>query len=357
MAALLGRLLTTRPALLLGLAGLLLGGCVPDADVARPAAVPGDALPANFPAPAYALSANPPDPATFALGRTLFYDPRLSRTGEVSCGSCHQQFVAFANADHRVSHGVAGRLGTRNAPALQNLRWKQSFFWDGGPKNLETLPLAPLTNPVEMDETLDHVLAKLNADPDYQRRFAAVYGKAPIDSYQFLRALAQFTAALTSANSRYDHYVRGEAGGTLSAAELRGRTLVAQNCAPCHGTDLFTDDSFRNNGLDRDFAADSGRAHITGAAADRGRFKVPSLRNVARTAPYMHDGRFQTLAQVLDHYDHGVQPSPTLDPRLRRPDGTLGIPLTAPERADLLAFLETLTDHDFLQDHCLAEQP
>ena len=261
----------TAASLAVGLAGLLGAGCqVPDVAVAPPAAVPGTVLPANFPAPVYGPDANPPDAATFALGRSLFYDPRLSRDGTVSCGSCHQQFAAFAHADHRLSHGVGNRLGTRNVPALQNLRWKAEFFWDGGPKNLETLPLAPLTNPLEMDETLPRVLAKLNADAAYQRRFAAVYGPGPITSYQFLRALAQFTAALTSATSRYDQYVRGAGGAGLGAPELRGRALVAQKCASCHATDLFTDESYRNNGLSASFGADSGRAHITGRAADVG---------------------------------------------------------------------------------------
>ncbi|GAB3868472.1 cytochrome c peroxidase [Hymenobacter segetis] len=340
-----------------GLAGLLLAGCGLGDVVVPDASVPGTTLPANFPAPVYALDANPPTPAAFALGRSLFYDARLSRDGSVSCGSCHQQFVAFANADHRLSHGVDNRLGTRNAPALQNLRWKPDFFWDGGPKNLETLPLAPLTNPLEMDETLPHVLAKLNADADYPRRFAAVYGPGPIDSYQFLRALAQFTASLTSANSRYDKVVRGEGNAVLAADEMRGRTLVAQKCASCHATDLFTDESFRNNGLSQSFGADSGRAHITGRATDVGRFKVPSLRNVALTAPYMHDGRFGTLAQVLAHYDHGVLASPTLDAALRPAGGPLGIPLTSTEQADIIAFLQTLTDDSFIHDSRLAMQP
>ncbi|MBO3271703.1 cytochrome-c peroxidase [Hymenobacter defluvii] len=356
MSVSISRTLTASLTLFMGLAGLLVAGCQPDADILKQQAVAGDTLPSNFPIPAYALETNPPDRATFELGRTLFYDPRLSRTGDVSCGSCHQQFVAFAHADHRVSHGVDGLLGPRNAPALQNLRWRRELLWDGGAKNLETMPLAPLTNPVEMDETLDNVLKKLNADADYQRRFAKIYGKSPIDSYQFLRALAQFTAALTSANSRYDHHVRGEAGGQLSEPELRGRALLAQKCTPCHSTDLFTDETYRNNGLDREFSADSGRAHITNVTQDRGLFKVPSLRNVTKTAPYMHDGRFATLAEVLAHYNHGVQVSPTLDPMLRRPNRQLGIPLTAQEQADLLAFLETLTDTEFLQDRRLAER-
>lgn len=352
---------TFAAALACGLAGLLAAGCRADADAGGPAPaalVPGTALPANFPAPVYAPEANPPTAAAFALGRTLFYDARLSRDGSVSCGSCHQQFVAFANAGHRLSHGVGSQLGTRNAPALQNLRWKADFFWDGGPKNLETLPLAPLTNPVEMDETLANVLCKLNADASYPRRFAQVYGGAgPITSYQFLRALAQFTAALTSANSRYDKYVRGEAGGTLTPAEQSGRALFAAKCSGCHATDLFTDNSFRNNGLDRFFGADSGRAHITGRAADVGRFRVPSLRNVALTAPYMHDGRLATLPAVLAHYAGDVQPSATLDATLQPPGGPLGISLTAQEQADIIAFLGTLTDEAFIHDARLAEQP
>ncbi|WP_231402636.1 cytochrome-c peroxidase [Hymenobacter guriensis] len=342
--------------LALGLAGWLPLACSSAEEAAPLEEVPGMVVPANFPAPVYSAEENPPTPAGFALGRVLFYDPLLSRSGEVSCGSCHQQFAAFAHADHRLSHGVDNRLGTRNAPALQNLRWRRELLWDGGAKHLETMPLAPLTNPVEMDETLENVLRKLNADADYQRRFAEVYGRKPIDSQQLLRALAQFTASLTSANSRYDQYARGEAGGTLTPAELRGLSVLRQKCASCHATDLFTDESYRNNGLPGGFAADSGRAHITQQRADRGRFKVPSLRNVARTAPYMHDGRFATLAQVLAHYDHGVTESPTLDPQLRRADGQLGIPLTAGEQADLLAFLGTLTDERFLHDARLSEK-
>ncbi len=302
----------------------------------------------------YGLARNPPDAATFELGRQLFYDARLSSDGTVSCGSCHQLAAAFAHAGQRLSPGVAGRRATRNAPALQNLRWRHSFMADGGVLGLELQALAPLTSPAEMNTPLAEALAKLNADPAYRRRFAAIYGPGPIDTPQFLRALAQFTAALTSANSRYDKYVRHEAGGVLTAPELRGRALFAARCSGCHATDLFSDDSFRNNGLDRRFARDSGRAHITSRAADRGRFRVPSLRNVARTAPYMHDGRFATLPQVLAHYAHGVQPSPTLDPLLRQSDGRLGIPLSRQQQADLVAFLRTLTDTEFLTNPRLA---
>ncbi|WP_400191685.1 cytochrome-c peroxidase [Hymenobacter sp. B81] len=333
---------------------LLLGGCHPDRDLRPAAEVPGATVPGNFPAPVYAPAANPPSAAAFALGRQLFYDPSLSGDGTISCGSCHQQAAAFADAGQRLSRGVGGRLGLRNSSALQNLRWGRSFMWDGGASHLEVQPLAPIHNVVEMDATLAGILERLNADPQYRQQFAAVYGPGPINSQQFLRALAQFTAALTSASSRYDRHVRAEAGGTLTAPELRGRALFAQHCAGCHATDLFTDESFRNNGLDARFPADSGRAGITRLARDRGRFKVPGLRNVARSAPYMHDGRFQTLAQVLAHYDHGVQDSPTLDPLLRQPTGRLGIPLTAQQQAEIEAFLLTLTDEAFLNDPRLA---
>ncbi|GAA4381814.1 cytochrome-c peroxidase [Hymenobacter koreensis] len=337
-------------------AALLAAACQPDRDVQPVGAeIPGLAVPANFPAPVYSTGQNPPTAAAFALGRQLFYDARLSGNGLVSCGSCHSQADAFAQAGVRFSAGVNGRLGPRNAPALQNLRWGRSFLWDGGVSNLEVLPLAPITNPLEMNETLPGVLRKLNADPNYLRQFAAVYGtNGPITSQQFLRALTQFTASLTSANSRYDHYVRRETGGTMASAELRGLALFQGRCASCHASDLFTDESYRNNGLDRRFPTDSGRIHITGRPAERGLFKVPSLRNIARTAPYMHDGRFQTLEQVLAHYDHGVQDSPTLDAQLRQPNGRLGIPLTAQEQADIRAFLLTLTDPGFLTDKRLA---
>ncbi len=321
--------------------------------VATPTPPPGAGQPLNFPAMVYGLARNQPDPATFELGRRLFYDPRLSRSGTVACASCHQQSRAFTDG-RALAVGVGGRLSPRNAPALQNLRWRHGFMADGGVLGLELQALAPLTSKAEMDTPLADALARLNADPTYRQRFAAIYGPGPIDTPQLLRALAQFTAALTSGQSRYDKHVRHEAGGTFSAPEQRGQALFVAKCGGCHATDLFTDESFRNNGLDRTFPRDSGRAHITARPADRGRFKVPSLRNVARTAPYMHDGRFQTLPQVLAHYAHGVQLYPTLDPLLRQPDGRLGISLSTTQQANLLAFLNTLTDQEFLTDQRLA---
>ena len=330
----------------LGLAALL--GAAGFGAARQPAA-----LPVNFPAPVYTLAQNAPDAAMFELGRTLFYDPRLSGDGTVSCGSCHQQRRAFTDG-RALAVGVGGRLSPRNAPALQNLRWRRGFMADGGARGLELQALAPLTSSAEMNLPLPAALARLNADPTYRRRFAAIYGPGPIDTPQLLRALAQFTAALTSANSRYDKYVRHEPGGALTQQEVNGLAVFRAKCGGCHAGELFTDESFRNNGLDRTFPRDSGRANITLRAADRGRFKVPGLRNVARTAPYMHDGRFKTLKEVLTHYAHGVQPSPTLDPQLRRAGGRLGAVLSKAEQADLLAFLQTLTDVQFLTDKRLA---
>jgi len=305
------------------------------------------APPANFPAPVYEVAKNQPDDATFELGRMLFYDPRLSSDGRVSCGSCHQQARAFTDGQ-ALAVGVAGRRSPRNSPALQNLAWHRSFMADGGVRGLELQALAPLTSAQEMNTPLVDALAKLNADPEYRRRFAAIYGPGTIDMAQFLKALAQFTSALTSTNSRYDKYVRREPGGALTAAERRGLALFQAKCSNCHATDLFTDASFRNNGLDTAFPLDSGRAHITLLPADAGRFRVPSLRNVTRTAPYMHDGRFATLPAVLAHYAHGVRPSRTLDPLLRQPGGRLGIALTEAQQAEILAFLATLTDDELL---------
>ncbi|TGD82645.1 cytochrome-c peroxidase [Hymenobacter wooponensis] len=317
--------------------------------------IPGTEIPGNFPVPVYAANQNPPSAEAFTLGRTLFYDARLSRTGEVSCGSCHHQANAFSDAGQRYSQGVLGHIGTRNTPALQNLRWRRELLWDGGANHIETMPLAPLANHLEMGETLANVVRKLNADPVYKQLFADLYGRQPIDSYQFLRALAQFTAALTSANSRYDHYVRCEAGGELTKSELHGLLVLRKSCSPCHSGDMFTDESYRNNGLNHTFPLDSGRAHITGRKSDVGRFKVPSLRNVTLTAPYMHDGRFQTLEEVLNHYDQGVVVSPTLDPLFLQPTGRPRIRLSAQEKTDLLAFLSALTDESFLQDERLAD--
>jgi cytochrome c peroxidase len=305
-------------------------------------------VPANFPPLHYTFDQNPVSKEGFELGRMLFYDTRLSKDGTVSCGSCHRQLFAFADHTHDLSHGVDGKLGKRNTPALFNLAWQREFFWDGGANHLEISPLNALTDPAEMGETLENVIAKLNALPEYREQFKAVFGKEAIDSQPFFRALAQFTGSLVSASSRYDQYKRGENQVAFTEQEREGLQLFTLHCAPCHATDLFTDQSYRNNGLNTQFK-DLGRETITSDLQDRGKFRVPSLRNIALTAPYMHDGRFKTLEQVLTHYSSGVKDSPTLDPQLKK-DGQLGISLSGEEKNKLLAFLHTLTDPAFCAD-------
>jgi cytochrome c peroxidase len=304
-------------------------------------------VPSGWPAPTYDFSANPVTPAGFRLGRALFYEPRLSRDGTVSCGSCHQQFAAFAHFDHRVSHGIGGVNGVRNAPALFNLAWQPDFMRDGAVHHLELQPIAPISNPLEMGESLAGVVAKLRADPAWAPRFAAAFGSTDIDSRRVLLALTQFVGTLISSHSRYDDERAGR--HALDARERAGLAVFRAHCAGCHAEPLLTDFSYRNDGLDA-VPRDIGRAAVTGKAEDAGRFRVPSLRNVALTAPYMHDGRFETLEQVLDHYASGIQPSATLDPALAR-----GIVLSADERAALLSFLQSLSDRVFVSDARFSE--
>jgi cytochrome c peroxidase len=306
------------------------------------------AVPANFPDPVYTFDNNTITKEGFELGKQLFYDTRLSSDGTVSCGTCHRQTFAFADHSHDLSHGVGSQLGSRNAPALSNLIWQSEFFWDGGANHLEVTPLNALTNPVEMGETIENIITRLNRLPIYRQQFKAAFAKDTIDSQQLFRALAQFTGSLVSANSRYDRYVRKENGIQFTEEEKAGLALFQAKCASCHATDLFTDHSYRNNGLDATFK-DMGRSVITSNLADQGKFKVPSLRNVALTQPYMHDGRFTTLKKILDHYAADVKDSPTLDPLLKQ-NGQLGIPLTEEEKTKLITFLNTLTDPAFCVD-------
>jgi cytochrome c peroxidase len=310
-------------------------------------------LPGNFPEPVYDLKQNPVTEKGFALGKKLFYDGNLSSNGIVSCGFCHQQPSAFTQHGHVVSHGVNDRLGRRNTLAISNVLWMKTFFWDGGVNHLDFVPLNALENPTEMDESLAHVLEKLNQSDKYRTAFREAFQVEEIKSAEFLNALSQFMVTLISANSRYDKYIRNE-GEQLSAQEVSGLRLFRQNCGGCHATDLFTDGSYRNNGISRDFRFDKGREEITLNPADRGKFKVPSLRNVEYTDPYMHTGELATLEEVLDHYSSGIRESETLDPLLRM-QAKPGITLIEQEKKDIIAFLKTLTDREFLDDPRFAE--
>lgn len=311
-------------------------------------------IPSNFPAATYALDRNPITKEGFELGRKLFYDGLLSRDGTISCGSCHIQGSAFTHHGHDVSHGIDDRLGVRNSPAIMNLAWNRFFFWDGGVFDLDLQPLSPIENPVEMDEHIPNVITKLKQHKDYPALFNRVFGPGEINADKMLKALSQFMLQCVSAESKYDKYIRNE-GVQLTTDELAGLTIFKQKCATCHSTDLFTDNAFHNNGLIPTLFNDSGRFRVTLQPQDMHLFKTPSLRNIAKTAPYMHDGRFLNLQAVLDHYSSGIQNSTTLDPLLK-PNGIPGLPLSDTEKAQLIAFLQTLTDDAFIRNPILAEQ-
>lgn len=304
-------------------------------------------IPEGFPQPHYNFEGNEVTKERFELGRKLFYDPILSRTNTISCGSCHQQFSAFSQIDHPVSHGVDDLLGTRNSPVLFNLAWHKEFMWDGGVNHIEVQPFAPIENPVEMDETLLNVIQKLNASNNYKKLFKEAYNVDSASTKYMALAISQFMAMMVSADSKYDKFIRNEE--TFSADENEGYQIFQQKCATCHKPPLFTDLSYRNNGLDDTFQ-DEGRKMITQNISDLGKFKVPTLRNIALSYPYMHDGRLITLDQVLEHYNSGIKQSSTLDPILQN-----GITLTADDKAKLKSFLNTLTDNTFTKDKRFSE--
>lgn len=304
-------------------------------------------LPSHFPAPEYNYARNPVSKEGIALGRKLFFDPILSKDSSISCGSCHHKPQAFADAGKQLSNGIHQQKTKRNTPGLFNLLWHKEFFADGGVTHFEFIPLAPLVNRQEMQGDLGELLRRLRGNTQYQADFAKAFGTDSLQSKHVLYALAQFTGTLISANAKYDRYVLGKTN--LSLTEKQGLNIFNKKCESCHSTQnqLFTDLSYRNIGLDS-ISADVGRYRITENDKDRGLFKVPSLRNVMLTPPYMHDGRFGTLPQVFKHYNQGVKNAAGLDTTLKKRQ-RLGIPLTLAEQKALTAFLHTLTDSSFVK--------
>lgn len=300
--------------------------------------------PEHFPPAHYTFDNNPYSEAGFELGRSLFFDPILSVDSTVSCASCHHQQYAFADPPFQFSKGIYGRLSTRNSPPVFNMAWNRSFMWDGGVNHIEVMPFAPIINPVEMGEDLGRVVDKLRAHLVYPTLFRQVFQQDELTDQQLFWALAQYMGNLVSANSRYDQFLKGET--ELTTREQRGLSIFRQHCATCHQEPLLTDGLYHNNGLDTLFT-DAGRYRISQDSADMGAFKTPTLRNIALTAPYMHDGRFESLQAVVEHYRFGVQQSSSLAEALQQ-DTVVGIPLTDAEADDLLSFLHTLTDHDFI---------
>ena len=311
--------------------------------------------PANFPDFAYNFEANPPTQAGFELGRKIFYEGKLSSDGTISCGFCHIQQHAFTHHGHSLSHGINNAVGMRNTPAIQNMAFQSVFMWDGVADNLDLQPIIPITSEIEMHGNFAAIVTMMQSDDAYRNMFRRAFPDAEIDTEHLLKALGQFMAMMQSSNSRFDKYRRNEAGGNLTIQELAGFQTFQQKCASCHATDLQTDNSFRNNGLAFNAQLqDFGRENVTQLASDRSKFRVPSLRNIEKTAPYMHDGRFYSLDAVLNHYASGMVDSPTLDPILKQ-NGALGIALSDTEKSDIIAFLKTLTDEDFLSNPKFSE--
>lgn len=336
-------------------AGLAAGAATAGQGAAKPVGTPF-ALRFSSRLPKVKLPAgNYPTLEGVALGKMLFHETRLSINNTQSCASCHDRGSAFADPGKRFSVGAEGLAGTKNAMPLFNLAWQTGFFWDGRTRRLRDQVLEPIQDAREMHLPLATAVENLSKDAGYADQFAQAFGSAGITADRVGLALEQYLLTLVSQDSKFDQATRGEA--KLTAAEQRGlelfvtefdpsRNLRGADCFHCHGGNLFSNQGFANNGLDATPAA--GRGGVTGSAADFGKFRVPSLRNIAVTAPYMHDGRFATLEQVIDHYDHGVQRTGTLDPNLAK-HPAVGLGLSGPDKAALAAFLRTLTDEAFLK--------
>lgn len=315
-------------------------------------------IPSNFPDLAYDVSKNPLTDEGVALGKKLFYEGRLASDGIIACGFCHEQASAFTHHGHTISHGVDGAIGFRNTQPIQNLGFFTEFTWDGAAIHLDLQPIIPITSKVEMNETIPSVLAKLSSYSEYKPLFINAFGDAEVTSERMLKALSQFMITMISSNSKYDKVVRNEDNTAFTTVENKGLEIFTNKCASCHSGALFTDKTYRNNGIpyNSKFPEEEGRKRVSGYKSDFYKFRVPSLRNVALSFPYMHDGRFGTLEDVLNFYSDGMtENGGIVDPLLVKTDGSLGIDLTTDEKTALIAFLNTLTDNTFLNDQRFAE--
>ncbi|MGB0863208.1 MAG: cytochrome-c peroxidase [Saprospiraceae bacterium] len=294
------------------------------------------------------------------LGKMLFYETMLSKDGTQSCVSCHRQEDGFSDTT-QFSIGVENLPGKRQAMPVFNMAWHTNeFFWDGRAHLLRDQSLKPIQDPLEMNETLENVITKLSGEKEYRDQFSRAFGSTEITSEKMSLAMEQFMMSIVSYQSKYDEYLAGTT--QLTASEERGRVLFfaeynpffpdqsGADCAHCHSGRNFENDEYMNNGLDTDAnITDIGREEVTEDANDKGKFKVPSLRNIEMTRPYMHDGRFQTLEEVIEHYNSGIKASTTADPTVLNTQST-GLFLNAQDKEDLLNFLKTLTDDTFLNN-------
>jgi cytochrome c peroxidase len=302
----------------------------------------GFSIPKNWPQPQYDFSKNPLSSEKIQLGRMLFYDPALSRNNTISCASCHSQYTAFTHVDHALSHGINDSIGSRNSPALVNLAWQNSFMWDGAINHLDMQALAPISHPSEMGEKIENVVSKLQSSKNYPLLFYKAFNDSVITGEHTLKAISQFMLTLVSADSKYDSVMRKQS--EFTSQEKNGYKLFRQNCSACHQEPLFTNLQFENNGLSVDpYLKDPGRMKITKNPNDSLKFKVPTLRNIEFSYPYMHDGRFKKLSEVINHYTSGIERTKTVSEKLQKP-----IILSSNEKVDVIAFLLTLTDRKFL---------
>ena len=356
--------------LLLALSPIFFNSCKPDDDkpdtnedcndLLAPGQTCGAPKPYDFVSPStLAKVATPIDnPLTeegIYLGRLLFYDPILSLDSTQSCASCHHQDRAF-NDTNKFSKGIKGAIGTRNSMPLFNLLWhKDGFFWDGRSSTLKEQVTEPVVNPIEMAHvTFCDALVKLRNSTMYRENFCKAFGDDEITQERYEKALEQFLITLVSDDSKFDKIERGEAGNSYSFEELQGRAIffgeppLGGDCFHCHGGSTFGTHNYKNNGLDS-VHTDFGFYEATGKERDKGKFKVPSLRNIEFTAPYMHDGRFETLKEVIDFYTNGVHPnSPNIDPLMNHNNTGFNLNLTEQDKQNLIVFLGTLSDSTFL---------
>jgi len=337
---------TLRPTILLAASLFAFCGCrstVQEKPVGAPVAIqppfglPPVPLPAN----------NPPTSQTIALGRRLFYDPRLSKDDSLACATCHNPLFDFTDG-LRLSKGVGGAIGIRNAPTIINVAYQPLQFWDGRANDLEQQAAAPIADPVEMNQPHKVSVSKLAKDPVYRRMFADAFGSEDITIGRVEKALASFERTVLTGNSPFDRFQYGGDSKALSPSQARGLSIFIDphkgNCAACHTLGpqyaLFTDGKFHNIGIgvnDDGSLKDIGRYHETTVESDRGAFKTPTLRNIANTAPYMHDGSLQTLQQVVDFYAGGGNSNPYLDKEIK------AVHLSGQERTDLIEFLKSLS--------------
>jgi cytochrome c peroxidase len=300
--------------------------------------------PVHFPEPFYTFGDNNRSALVYELGRKLFYDPILSLDSTISCASCHLQAHGFSDTvDY--SFGIRGRKGKRNSPALANLAWNPHFMLDGGINHIEVMPIAPITDSVEMAIPLKNLILRLNQNIPYKKQFEAAFQVDSISDQQLLWSLAQFLAGLISAESPYDIYIKSEGKSPMSSKAMMGLHLFSKHCSSCHTPPLFTSYAFASNGT----GDDQGRFIITRDSADLEKYRIPSLRNIALSAPYMHDGRYSTLEEVLNHYSDTLKTINKVDQRL-----VGGIPLSQSDKEAIISFLHQLTDDSYIHNPLFA---